>query len=298
MNTVKEINFVVPPGLGEPYQQIVETIMNPVRSCLPNSKSCKQSLPDHVNVHFFQGAAYRQRVDIHQGINVFIPCSLGDPCYRDCCSLQDYDFVCISGPLCLDILRAHGILPAKTMITGFTKLDPFFRDGTSKSDLDADKPVVLYAPTHAAAESSSYPAFVPFLDLFPSDLRLIYSPHPVHKKNFRPTLQELADADVVISDCGSIVYEAWALGKPVVFPSWLCRPAMLYQQPESLLARIYRSQIGYHACRFSHLIDLVYVAVQEGMQEREKDLIDKLLPLEFRGHSGAATAAALVKLAG
>jgi len=36
-----------------------------------------------------------------------------------------------------------------------------------------------------------------------------------------PTMQPLVDADVVIADAGSTIYEAWALGKPVIFPDWL-----------------------------------------------------------------------------
>jgi len=31
------------------------------------------------------------------------------------------------------------------------------------------------------------------------------------------------NADVVISDSSTMIYEAWALGKPVVFCDWPCR---------------------------------------------------------------------------
>lgn len=298
MNTDPDINFVVPDAPGAPYQHIIETIMNPLRACLPGSFVSTQSLPGTVNVHFFKGCTYRQRVDIYQGTSVFMPCSLADPCFRDCQTLHDYDYVCVSGPLSASLSLAHGVPTEKTLVTGFSKLDPFFQGFYNKRQQEDGKPVVLYAPTHAAVEPSSYPAFVPFLKLFPDDLSVIYSPHPVHKKNCLPALQELADADIVISDCSSIVYEAWALGKPVVFPAWLCSPAVLQTWPDSLVLRVYRNNIGYHASRFSHLIDLVYQAIHEGMKEEEKRFIDELLPPYLRGHSGETAAAALMKLAG
>ena len=43
--------------------------------------------------------------------------------------------------------------------------------------------------------------------------------HPRNRKDKRPTTYGILDCDYVISDFGTMVYEAWALGKPVIFPA-------------------------------------------------------------------------------
>lgn len=61
-----------------------------------------------------------------------------------------------------------------------------------------------------------------------------------------PITQELLDADVVITDYTSLMYEAWALGKPVIFPHWLCAERILQKAPHCAEAHVYRERIGHH----------------------------------------------------
>jgi hypothetical protein len=52
---------------------------------------------------------------------------------------------------------------------------------------------------------------------------------------------------VVISDFGTMVYEAWALGKPVIFPRWAMDvETLINRNPLSAESYIYRNRIGLH----------------------------------------------------
>src|SRR5690606_6356180 len=52
---------------------------------------------------------------------------------------------------------------------------------------------------------------------------VVLAPHPRHSPGHQATFAQYVDADVVIADGGSTIYEAWCLGKPVVLPAWLTR---------------------------------------------------------------------------
>lgn len=103
-------------------------------------------------------------------------------------------------------------------------------------------------------------------------------------------MQALVDADVVISDAGSLVYEAWALGKPVVFPDWLVKEGVFKHFPGSFEEQIYREKIGYHVETPEQLGPMVERALMSGITEREKKFIDGIFPPELRGRSGEVTA--------
>ena len=46
--------------------------------------------------------------------------------------------------------------------------------------------------------------------------------HPRDRQGDKAILgAELLDCDVLITDVSSAMFEAWALGKPVIFPRWL-----------------------------------------------------------------------------
>lgn len=67
-----------------------------------------------------------------------------------------------------------------------------------------------------------------------------------NRPNKLPITNELLDADVVITDYASVMYEAWALGKPVIFPRWLTGDRVLQKGPKSAEAHVYRKRIGHH----------------------------------------------------
>lgn len=120
---------------------------------------------------------------------------------------------------------------------------------------------VLWVPTSNKAASgatvSSNPGFECHLRELSGRFDVIPMPHPRNRKRKAPVVRELLEADVVISDTSSVIYEAWALGKPVIFPRWLVADKLLAEAPGSAEAHIYRSRIGLHADNFTDLVDIL-----------------------------------------
>ncbi|AUQ68767.1 CDP-glycerol glycerophosphotransferase family protein [Phaeobacter inhibens] len=76
------------------------------------------------------------------------------------------------------------------------------------------------------------------------DLRI--SLHPSNRHNKAPVTNDLLDADLVISDYSSVLYEAWAIGKPVAFPRWLFGDRIIAHAPYSAEGHILQNRIGLH----------------------------------------------------
>ncbi|MGE5415323.1 MAG: hypothetical protein ACM3UZ_00895, partial [Acidobacteriota bacterium] len=131
----------------------------------------------------------------------------------------------------------------------------------------------------------------------PEEVILKTSLHPFNKTDHQPTSKQLIDADVVISDIGSLVWEAWALDIPVVFPDWLVKERVLEKWPGSLTAKLYNDGIGYHADTLEQLPEKIDLALQRGITDAEKEIIDGVFPLELRGISGKVTALHLQHIA-
>src|SRR5690606_20060891 len=118
-----------------------------------------------------------------------------------------------SGPTYTDRYVEQGCPPEKLWEAGYAKLDPLFNGEITRGN----GPRILWAPTHPTSWPRHYDLLRSVIDVLP--YKIAHSAHPQLTR--KPTLQPLMDADVVIADGGSTLYEAWALGKPVVFPSWI-----------------------------------------------------------------------------
>jgi hypothetical protein len=112
---------------------------------------------------------------------------------------------------------------------------------------------VLWAPTHdfrkrgdEQLSTSSYPAFEQHLPELQREFDVSVSVHPRNRPNKTPTDVALLEADAVVSDFGTLVYEAWALGKPVLFPRWILGDRIQQYLPGSAEAHIFESRLGYH----------------------------------------------------
>lgn len=81
-------------------------------------------------------------------------------------------------------------------------------------------------------------------------------PHPCDRDDKQPIMDELLSADIVVSDTSSVVYEAWALGKPVIFPRWLVDIDNVVGAAGTAEALIYRNRIGLHAETLEELVDM------------------------------------------
>ncbi|EKT4477537.1 hypothetical protein QEL91_003238 [Pseudomonas putida] len=146
---------------------------------------------------------------------------------------------------------------------------------------------VLWAPTHNAESKagpiSSYPGMIPYeeklRELFDYDCSL----HPNLRESKKPTFEKLIEADVVIADRGTLVYEAWALGKPVIFPSWLIGEGNLYDNLGSAESHIYHQRLGLHADSFEEMVDMIRTVKQPDLQTLQ--FMESYLPRRTLGKS-------------
>lgn len=122
---------------------------------------------------------------------------------------------------------------------------------------------VLYAPTHDfhvtgdGVVMSSYPAFMPFFERLQNRFDCEMSVHPRNRKDKQPTFNALLWADVVVSDHGTMVWEALALGKVVIFPTWLIGDSMKKYKKNSAEWHMFEKGYGWHAQSFEHLLELI-----------------------------------------
>jgi hypothetical protein len=120
-----------------------------------------------------------------------------------------------------------------------------------------------------------------------------------------------------------MVYEAWALGKPVIFPRWCIDvDTILTRNPRSAEAYIYRNRIGLHADSMEemqrmltdiqeHVVGNRWARLRKritrttGVGNRSADLrgpgvaqfIDHYVDPEMRGNDSLRTAQALMDIA-
>jgi hypothetical protein len=173
---------------------------------------------------------------------------------------------------------------------------------------------VLWAPTHNTISSaksdselspSSFPAFkkhLPFLYLkYQSEVSL----HPRNRGTKTPTTEKLIASDVVISDFGTMVFESWALGKPVIFPRWCIDVKTLMERnPLSAEAYIYRNRIGLHPETPKEMHRMLRDINQQRIKNPDFDLrgqgvaefIDHYIDPAERGFDAQRTARELVSI--
>lgn len=161
---------------------------------------------------------------------------------------------------------------------------------------------VLWAPTHDARKhdknqksTSSYPEFESYVAKLNEEVDVVTSLHPRNRKNKKPTGNEFLDADVVIADFGTTVYEAWALGKPVIFPYWLVGEGVQKYRPGSAEAYIFEHKIGFHPNSFDEMLSLFQGKSLE-VGNDVSSFMEDYLPSKFLGVSSKTCANQLISL--
>ena len=145
---------------------------------------------------------------------------------------------------------------------------------------------VLWAPTHGQESkepTSSYPRFLSYEDKLKEIFDYDSSLHPNVRDSKTPTFQKLLDADVVIADRGTLVYEAWALGKPVIFPSWIIKEANLRIGTGTAEHRIFSEGLGLHAESFDDMVKMIKEAKKP--DTRVQSFMEDYLPKSTHGKS-------------
>lgn len=190
-------------------------------------------------------------------------------------------------------------------IVGWPRLDPFFNNRRPAAEDPAPQPRrkrILWAPTHdfikpgpEEGRLSSYPDFQPFFDKLSETYDAAVSLHPRNRKEKTPTGMALMDADVVVTDFGTMVYEAVALGKQVIFPHWLIGERLKTYITNSAENVIFQKEFGLHAHSFDEMRDMIESGRQ--MDERARAFFEDYLPPETYGKSGKMIADVLLHLA-
>src|SRR5690554_5547754 len=205
------------------------------------------------------------------------------------------------------LLRNHKIalLDHQIHCVGWPRLDHLLRLQAERAEdkgIDGSerKPRVLWAPTHDRARrgddqlsTSSYPEFEQYIPLLQSKYEVEVALHPRNRKSKKPTVDKLLESDYIISDFGTMVYEAWALGKPVIFPSWLIGERIIQYLPGSAEALIFKKKIGLHASSIEDVID--FIDHGAGLDEKVHDFLNDYLSPEYRGCSSKRVAELLMK---
>jgi len=298
-------------NIGFAYKYAIEALADPIIKYLPKEETAYYSRPvpgkggKGLNCRFFSSLRINQQGKTPVGPrDIFISHGIGDKNYWIGPHIQDYKYAFCPGPAWENRMKKTGY-KGEIFQVGYTKLDPLFNGEYVKNS--TNKIVVAWLPTHGYNNKhrgrSSFPMFSRFVNQIPKDYQFVDGMHPTTKlhnkeKNY-PTMQLLIDADVVIADAGSTVYEAWALGKPVVFPDWICKDDVLGHfktDKNNLEYIIYNKSIGYHANNMKELNKMIEIAASDGMQQQEIELMESIFPNKLRGKSGETAARALNEL--
>jgi hypothetical protein len=260
------------------YEAALNALIEPVRKHLPGSVVTHEPVQGAVNVRYFT------KIPSHQPDDVFVSHGIADKRWRTYSAIKLFPHIFHSGPAWQEKYLIEGCPADRLFQVGYAKLDPAF-DGTLTR---GDGPRVLWAPTHRRAWPYTYED----LEKIIRRLGVGISRHPQEAGPRACTLQALIDADVVIADGGSTLYEAWALGKPVVFPTWLMKIGRLIL-PKTFEQNLYHARIGYHAESELDLQRQIDLALANGITPAERDFIEGIFPTYLRGTSGKAHADAL-----
>jgi len=263
------IHFIRPSSC---YSQILDSHIDPILKHLDAT----------VSEHYEKGKTNVSLFVEYDPSEVFMSHGIADKNWRNERRVDKFHYICVSGPFWYG--KYPNIDRSRILTIGYPKLDPIFQGEYTRTPGGKR---VLFAPTHRAIPEVSLDGRLKL------DFDYITSTHPACRSDKSPTMQALVDADVVISDCGSLVYEAWSLGKPVVFCDWLVKDAIIKTFPGSLEAAIYQYGIGLHAKSYGEM-----VAMLDGdIDDRVGKLMEQVFPSELRGHSGEAAAKVLLELA-
>lgn len=189
-------------------------------------------------------------------------------------------------------------------LVGWPRLDTLITQvpAPSRSPLGRGKPRVLWAPTHnkrkrgeTGRSTSSFPQFENYLLALAKYAEVDVSVHPRNRTDPTPTGASLPESDIVVADFGTTVYEAWALGKPVIFPRWLLADRISEHMPSTAEAYIFEHRIGYHPDSFDEMVDILRAGPVITHEVRE--FLDDYLEPAYLGRSSARVAAVLLQIA-
>jgi len=273
------INFV---RINSSYCYVIDSLINPIIKHLNEYEINEYVENDCVNVHFFSEPNYVNELTVGAK-SVFIPHTLGDKCWRSPRE-NKFDFTIASSELMKSILIKRQVVNDKIKVLGYPKTDMFFDDNYTKTKNTT--PRILWCPTHTNSSASSLPHFLEYIKYIPDKYEFISHFHPYDETENKPTTIDLLSADVIIADIGSMMFEAWAVGKPVILLDWIVKDKFLRSCKDTLEGMVYLEKVGYHANNIDELLYYIDYALLNGINNEAIDFAEKVLPTNFRGNSG------------
>jgi hypothetical protein len=273
-----------------------------------------------VNVYPNTRATYQRGSHRLDAVSIGVSHGIADKTYHDGYVLFGHVFV--PGPAHAAAIGARARLAprrwrAQMRQLGYPKLDPLLNgavDGSGVWSGDG-RTRVLYAPTHGGgserhvhgnrakpgSRATSWWIRDDILAALPEDeFEVVLAPHPRHAEGRQATFAEYVEADVVIADGGSTIYESWILGRPVVLPAWETRGRNVGRGARwggTLEQRVYEERVGAHADAPGDIADLVRQAARDGQTDAEQDFAEEVLPTQYRGRGGVLWAETLAEIA-
>jgi CDP-glycerol glycerophosphotransferase (TagB/SpsB family) len=214
--------------------------------------------------------------------------------------------VLVPGPWLRNKLVSDNTLnldPEKVHVVGWPRLDYLLECKKKTSIIGSEKVNILWAPTHdyrkrgsEQRSTSTFPEFGPYFEMMKPEFNMVESVHPRNRSNKQPTGNALVEADIVVSDFGTMVYETWALGKPVIFPRWILGDRIQEYLPGSAEAHIFEKRIGYHPDTYEEMLEQIRAGVSIGSDVQE--FMEEYLPSSFLGRSSELISQSLYSFLG
>ncbi len=259
------LNFVL--STSSNYAEVQEQILSCIRKHLaPNEYTAGFSTPTAEALNFTLFVNGRADALMSHGVaDKNYMYRRGDDGSR---LVNRFSHVMVPGPWLRDRMIASKTLslsPEQIHSVGWPRLDRLLEVKATRVRLPDDGRLrVLWAPTHDFARrgedevsTSSYPGMLKHVSKLEREFAFLTSLHPRNRNDKRPTLEALLHCDVVVSDFGTMVYEAWALGIPVIFPHWIIGDAIRRYLPNSAEALIFSERIGLHPDSFGAMLEML-----------------------------------------
>ena len=248
-------------------------------------------------------------VSLHVGIkgDIFMSHGLADKNWRNADVMGEFGDVCVSGRAMRHKLLFQGMDPKKLHTIGYPFLDKTFEAKAAGRFQELGN-LIAWCPTHHHSPSTGPhlgPRIEPKLEnnMFDEPWKFVSAIHPYHLASKKTTQELICQSSVVIGDTGSSVYEAWALGKPVVFAPFALKIGgeavtnIVQRWKGSLEAQIYFNGVGRHADDLYGVEWLCHHAMENGITDEEVAFIDRVFQPELRGCSGEYAADIFVQIA-
>jgi len=276
------------------YGNILKAFIDPIIANLNESEYTisKTTMSKAVNVIFFTEEKIFEKIGAKgdNRINVFITHGIADKNWRTAKATEKFNYVFVTGDAWKKKLIDNGMSKEKIYVGGYSRMDNIFNmKDTYKKQNNNGKKTILFAPTHNASVTT-YGKLDNVINVLKQDYNVLISEHPYNKKNKKVTNNEFLEADIIVGDFGSSMYEGWALGKPSVLADWIMKNGIHQQYKGSFEDYIYQNGIGYHAMNEKHFIDLIHNASKNGITSTEINFIDGIFNKDLRGNSGKITA--------